>query len=89
MVHLRSNGRPRIIRHLKITPHNHATTEETKNRYYESTRIFGYEGGLTMSATAESSSTNDMNGNTNGVPKSFTPVKQLDINQDPDRVLFA
>jgi alkanesulfonate monooxygenase len=42
-----------------------------------------------MSATAESSSTNGINGNTNGVPKSFTPVKQLDINQDPDRVLFA
>ncbi|EMD63068.1 hypothetical protein GGP41_005093 [Bipolaris sorokiniana] len=37
----------------------------------------------------ESSSTNGTNGRANGTEDSFTPIQQLDINQDPDRVLFA
>jgi hypothetical protein len=44
---------------------------------------------LTMSATAESSSATGTNGHYNGATNSYTPVKQLDINHDPDRVLFA
>jgi hypothetical protein len=50
---------------------------------------FHLQKALTMSATAESSSANGMNGHYTGATKPYTPAKQLDINQDPDRVIFA
>ncbi|EOA88030.1 uncharacterized protein SETTUDRAFT_108002 [Exserohilum turcica Et28A] len=37
----------------------------------------------------ESSSTSETNGHSNGGTDGFTPAKQLQLNQDPDRLLFA
>jgi alkanesulfonate monooxygenase len=40
-------------------------------------------------AATESSSTNGTNGHLDGTTDGYTPTKQLDLNQDPDRLLFA
>jgi hypothetical protein len=49
---------------------------------------------LTVSAIAESSGTNGTNGaddkvSSEAIGSEYTPAKQLELNQDPDRVLFA
>ncbi|EAT91759.1 hypothetical protein SNOG_00264 [Parastagonospora nodorum SN15] len=40
-------------------------------------------------AETKSNGADSTNGHTNGATDGYTPTKQLDLNQDPDRVLFA
>jgi alkanesulfonate monooxygenase len=40
-------------------------------------------------AETKSNVADSTNGHANGATDGYTPIKQLDLNQDPDRVLFA
>jgi alkanesulfonate monooxygenase len=47
------------------------------------------QGSTKLPAAVDSSSANGTNGHVNSATDGYTPAKRLDINQEPDRVLFA
>ena len=70
-------------------------TTMTPRKRQKTGKVIGYsgyqvlEGLIIRLAAAQNGTTNGANGHLNKTAQDYTPAKQLDLNQDPDRLLFA
>lgn len=67
----------------------------TPRKRQKTGKVIGYQsyqvrvGLIICLAAAQNGTTNGANGHLNKTAEDYTPAKRLDLNQDPDRLLFA